>query len=175
MPLTPTHPFLPWLAYVRWPRAFSFWALTFGAMASDLEVLPLWAFTGNLNASRGLMHSLLGVFTLNAIVTILVVRYLVPPASRWFASRDPRTLRFAGQDLRRDPTGLRTVYVSAVLGGLTHLAADLPHHAFNPLLWPWIENPLKLIPIADELWWDLVWWTAFLGGFVAMMAVYWRR
>jgi len=105
VPATPLHASVPWLAYARWPAAFSFWALTLGSMVPDLEVPIVWAATGDLTAARGAMHSVVGVLTLNAAITVVAVWLLVPPLLRWVDRTWPGTdiLRFAGRDLRRDP------------------------------------------------------------------------
>src|SRR2546427_73651 len=78
VPLTPLHPVPVWLPYVRWPRAFSFWALTFGSMANDLEYVFAFLTTGHLTHGRGIMHSVLGVLTINALATIVFVYLFVP-------------------------------------------------------------------------------------------------
>src|SRR5213594_3498350 len=102
MPLTPLHAAIPWMPYVRWPTAFSFWALTLGSMVNDLEFVLLLLASGDLYQSRGFMHSVLGVLTVNAALVVVITLYVVPPAMRWFARRfkEPRIFRFAGQDLR---------------------------------------------------------------------------
>lgn len=177
MPLTPFHAVVPWLPYLRWPAAFSFWALTLGAMVSDLEVLPLMALTGDVHLARGPMHSIVGVLTVNAAVAVLAAWLLLPPVLRWVQTRwpDPRLLRFAGQDLRRDPRDLPTLYASAVFGGLTHVLVDIPTHAYNPLWWPWQTVPLTLVPFADALWWDALTTALWLVAFLAVFLAYWRR
>lgn len=177
MPATPLHALVPWLPYARWPGAFSFWAVTIGAMVSDLEVPPLLALGGDVYLARGPMHSVVGVLTVNAALTILAVYVLVPPAMRWVERRWPGRglLRFAGQDLRADPRGLGTVYASAAFGGLTHALVDLPTHAFNPLWWPWQTSPLTLVPFADEPWWDLLTTALWLAAFAAVFLRFWRR
>jgi len=177
VPPTPLHAAIPLLPYVRWPRAFSFWALTIGAMVNDLEVVPLWILVGDIYQSRGLMHSVLGVLTLNAVITAVATLYFVPPAMRWFDRRwrEPRVFRFAGQDLHRDPRDLPTVYASAALGGLTHILVDIPTHAYNPVWWPWQTVSLKIVPYADELWWDIVAGIPVLLLFGWLMYAYWRR
>ena len=98
MPLTPIHPAVPWIAYARRPSAFSFWALTIGAMSPDLEVIAIWIATGDLSRARGPMHSLLGAFTIDAFVTVLAVVFLVPHVVRWVDRtwRGTDMLRFAG-------------------------------------------------------------------------------
>src|SRR3990172_4720864 len=84
VPATPLHAAIPWIPYVRWPRAFSFWALTIGAMASDLEVVPLWLPSGQIYHPGGLMHPVLGLLTETAPIPAFATLYLVPPAMRWF-------------------------------------------------------------------------------------------
>jgi len=178
MPLTPFHAAIPWIPFVRWPRAFSFWALTIGAMVNDLEAVTIGAFTSDVYRARGLMHSVLGVLTLNAFITVLATLYLVPPAMRWFDRgwRESHIFRFAGQDLHKDPRDLPTVYASAALGGLTHILYDIPLHNYNPVWWPWQVGPLNVVPfVADLFWWDIVAGISPLLLFAWMMFRYWRR
>lgn len=177
MPLTPFHAAIPWIAYVRWPRAFSFWALTIGAMVNDLEFIPTWALSGDVETSRGLMHSVLGVLTLNAAMTVFATLYLVPPVMHWFDRRWPnhRLFLFAGQDLHRDPRDLLTVYTCAAFGGLTHLLVDLPTHTLNPVWWPWQTDPLNILPFSGDFLWQIGAGIPPLLLFVWLMYAYWRR
>ena len=177
MPATPLHASVPWLAYARWPAAFSFWALTLGSMVPDLEVPVMWTATGDLTAARGPMHSVIGVLTLNAAVTVLAVWLLVPPLLRWVDRTWPGTdiLRFAGRDLRRDPRDLATLYASAAFGGLTHVLVDIPTHSYNPLWWPWQTGPLNLVPFSDQLWYDLLTTGLWIVFFALVFRAYWRR
>ena len=178
MPLTPLHPVGPWIPHVRWPRAFSFWAITIGSMVSDLEFLPLLLLSRTLEGSRGFMHSLLGVLTLNALITVLAVRSLVPPVLRWAGRRwpsSPEIFQFAGQDVRKDPRDWLTLYTSATFGGLTHLLIDLPTHAYNPWLWPWQTVPFSILPFADDPWWDILAGIPVLLALAWILWRYWRR
>lgn len=177
MPATPFHAVVAWLPYLRWPRAFSFWALTLGAMVPDLEVPVALVLTGDIHVARGPMHSVVGVLTLNAAIAVLAVWFLVPPAIRWARRRwpNPRLWRFAGQDLLRDPRDAATLYTCAALGGLTHILVDVPTHAYNPVWWPWQTGPLTLVPFADELWWDVLTSILWFAAFVAVFLWYWRR
>ena len=178
MPPTPLHPILPWIVYVRWPRSLSFWALSVGSMVNDLEYLIAWPLTGDLSGGRGIMHSILGVLTINAILAVLIVRFLVPRVLAWAARRwpeSPEIFLFAGQDLRRDPRDWLTLYTCAAFGSLTHLLIDLPTHAANPLWWPWQQVPLTLLPFADDLWWDALAGIPVLAAFASFLWRYWRR
>ena len=177
MPLTPFHAAVPWLAYVRWPALLSFWALTLGAMVPDLEVPVYFAAFGDIYEARGPMHSLIGAVTIDAAVAALAVWILVPPVTRWIDRKWPGTdiLTFAGQDLRKDRRDLGAVYGSAALGALTHVVVDVPTHGYNPLFWPWQETPLKIVPYADELWYDVVTSILWIAFFVIVFRAYWRR
>jgi membrane-bound metal-dependent hydrolase YbcI (DUF457 family) len=146
-------------------------------MVNDLEVVLLWWLYGDVSFARGLMHSILGVLTLNAAITVVATLYIVPPTMRWFDRRwrDPRIFRFAGQDLHTDPKDLPTVYACAALGGLTHILVDIPTHRYNPVWWPWQTDPLNLVPVADKLWWDIAAGIPVLLLFVWLMYRFWRR
>lgn len=168
---------MPWLAYARWPASFSFWALTVGALVPDLEVLPLLLVT-DVHHGRALMHSVPGVLTVNAIVSVLAVRIVIPRLMRWYDRKwpdHPEGLRFAGRDLRNDPTDLGTLYASAALGGITHVLVDIPTHSYNPLWWPWQVGPLNVVPFSDALWYDVITTVAWLAFFAVVVRAFWRR
>ena len=150
---------------------FSFWALTLGSMTPDLEVIPIFLGIGDIYVARGPLHSVLGVLTWNALITVLAVRYVFPPVLRNLRKRwpDPSWLRFAGQDLREDPGRMVVLYTSAVIGGLTHVFVDLPTHIYNPLAWPWQTGSLQVLSFAIEPWWQAVTSLVWGGAFVAMM------
>lgn len=137
----------------------------------------MWLISKDIYRARGIMHSVVGVLTLNAVITVLAVFYAVPPAMRWFDRRwrEPRIFRFAGQDLHADPRDLPTVYASAALGGLTHILIDIPLHSYNPVWWPWQTVPLNVVPFADMAWWDMVGGIPPLLLFAWMMYRHWRR
>jgi hypothetical protein len=119
MPFTAFHVVPVWAAYVRWPRRFDVLALSLGAMVADLEILIVYSLTGDPFLSRGLMHSILGVLTVNLIVALLTARHLVPWAATCLDRRFPGTgwRRFAHRDLVDDRKGPSVAAVSAVLGG----------------------------------------------------------
>ena len=177
MPLTPFHLTFPWIPYARWSRLFSFWAASWGAMVPDIEVVPMFLVSRDVYVARGIMHSVLGVLTVNALVTVLIVQLVMPRVLRWTQRMwsDPSHLRFAGQDLRKDPKGLPTLYTSAAFGGLTHILIDIPVHSYNPILWPWQTVPFNILPFTDQLWWDALTGAIFFVAFLATAARFWRR
>ena len=177
MPLTPFHAAVPWLAYVRWSARLSFWALTIGAMVPDLEVPVYFALFGDIYEARGPMHSLIGAVTIDAGLAALAVWILVPPVLRRIDRAWPGTdmLRFAGHDLRKDRRDAPAVYGSAALGALTHVIVDVPTHGYNPLIWPWQQGPFKVVPFADELWYDVVTSVLWVAFFVLVLRAFWRR
>ena len=146
-------------------------------MVNDIEVPIFLAIGGDIVRARGLMHSVVGVLTLNGAITMVAVYVLVPRLMRWADRRwrDPRIFRFAGQDLHDDPRDPLTVYACACFGGLTHILIDLPTHAYNPIWWPWQRVPLTIVPFAEDILWALVAGIPVLALFVWQAYAYWRR
>ena len=146
-------------------------------MVPDLEVPVYFALFGDIYEARGPMHSLIGAVTIDAGLAALAVWILVPPVLRRIDRAWPGTdmLRFAGHDLRKDRRDAPAVYGSAALGALTHVIVDVPTHGYNPLIWPWQQGPFKVVPFADELWYDVVTSVLWVAFFVLVLRAFWRR
>jgi membrane-bound metal-dependent hydrolase YbcI (DUF457 family) len=123
----------------------------------DLEIVTIYPIGGSLEWGRGIMHSLLGVFTVNLLLTIIAARSLVP----WVATRLDRRYAgkgwrlFAGHDFVLDKKAWSVTISSAILGGLSHLGFDLPMHLDTPLLWPWRPFSISALPPGvgiDPVW-----------------------
>jgi membrane-bound metal-dependent hydrolase YbcI (DUF457 family) len=159
VPLTPFHLVPVWPAYVKWPRRCDLLALSFGAVMPDLEIVTLYPLLRTAEAGRGIMHSLLGVVTVNLVLTLIAARLLAP----WLASRLDRRFpgkgwrRFAGHDVVLDRKPWVITVSSAIIGGLSHLGLDLFVHNDTPLLWPWRGMQFSAVPWA----WDPAWIAAF--------------
>ncbi len=158
MPFTPFHVVPVWPIFVRWPGRWDVLALSLGAVVSDLEAVTAYPLTGDSSLSRGLMHSLLGIVSVNLVLSLVAARFLIPKLARRLDNRFPgrgwRT--FARRDFVGDRKPWAVTVASALVGGLSHLALDLTHHGDTPLLWPWRGEPLHLGPWASEPWSSLV-------------------
>lgn len=150
MPFTAFHVVPVWPLYVRWPRRWDLLALSFGAVMPDLEIVTVYPLTGDPEFARGIMHSLLGVVTVNLLLAAFAARVLGP----WLATALDRRFpgkgwrNFAGHDVVRDRKSIPVLVASAIVGGLSHLGIDLLHHTDTPLLWPWREAALHIGPWA---------------------------
>ena len=157
MPLTPFHAILVWPLYVKWPRRWDLLALSIGCVMSDLEIITIYPIVRTWDSGRGIMHSLLGVFTINLLLTVLAARYVAP----WLATRLDRRFpgkgwrMFAGHDIVTDRKAWPVTIGSAILGGLSHLGFDLFMHADTPLFWPWRAVPISAVPWAVDLGWSV--------------------
>ena len=155
VPLTPFHTILVWPLYVKWPRRWDLLALSIGCVMSDLEIITIYPIVRTWESGRGIMHSLLGVVTINLLLTVLSARYVVP----WLATKLDRRFpgkgwrMFAGHDIVTDRKAVPVTIGSAILGGLSHLGFDLFMHADTPLFWPWRAVPISAVPWAvDPVW-----------------------
>ena len=176
MPATPLHLVGAWAFWLASRRQGSFVAASLGSVLIDLEVPVYWVLTGfDPFHSRGLMHSLLGVFTLNVLVVGAVQRYGMPRFWRWCERRwpDRAVYIFAGVDVRADPPGPGAFYLSAVAGGLSHLWLDLTTHAFNPVLWPFTSDPMDIVPWSESLPWEIGVNLALLALLFLMLRIHW--
>ena len=128
--------------FFKWrPAAFNFFALSIGAIIPDLECPFLFPFVSDRWHARLVMHSLLGAFTVDLILTVALTLWLVPPLLKMFESRmeNKRLFNFAGVDLRQHRTSMGAVARSALLGSVSHVLLDVLHHPFNPLTFPFSQ------------------------------------
>src|SRR3989442_809281 len=122
---------------------------------SDLEIITVYPIVRTWESGRGLMHSILGVLTVNLVLAVVAARYVVP----WLATRLDRRFpgkgwrMFAGHDFVADRKAWPVTIGSAILGGLTHLAVDVFMHLDTPLFWPWRAVMISAVPWAvDPVW-----------------------
>ena len=157
MPFTPFHVIAVWPLYTRWPKRWDLLALSFGSVMSDLEVITVYPIFQTWESGRGIMHSLLGVFTVNLLLAVLAGRYLAP----WLATRLDRRFPgkgrrlFAGHDVVNDRKSWPVTIGSAIFGGLTHLGLDLFMHVDTPIFWPWRTEYIRALPfeiVVNPVW-----------------------
>ena len=180
MPATPLHTVGAW-AFLRLSGARgSLVAAFLASMTVDLEV-PFYALYGlggsdfDPYRARGILHSLLGVFTLNALVVWALWRHLMPAFWRWATRRWPeeRWYWFSGADLRKEAPNGPVFYLSTVVGGLSHLVLDLPSHSYNPVLWPYTADPLAIVPFSEDPMWDVAYMLLVFALFLWMLRRHW--
>ncbi|MEN2975174.1 MAG: DUF4184 family protein [Candidatus Caldarchaeales archaeon] len=135
MPFTPFHIVFIWpiLRKLRCDKIF----LIAGSMIPDLEI-PIMYVAG-FQITRGIAHSIIGGFTIDPLIAILVGRLIYMsgnlkrvlgindyPCSRWF-----------------------NIWMISSSGALTHVSIDYLHHSYNPILWPimleYYEGPLAYL------------------------------
>jgi len=152
MPFTAFHVVPIWPLYVKWPHRWDVLALSFGAVMPDLEILASTLLAGDLTFGRGIMHSLLGVVTLNLLLALVAARFLAPWLATSLSTRLPSAAwrTFAHRDVISERRPWLVTGSSAIIGGLTHLAIDLTHHGNTPLLWPWQDVPIRAGPWAQD-------------------------
>ena len=141
MPVLILHWPTVWPFFKKWPGAFNFFALSIGAVIPDLECPFLFPFVQDRWHARSVMHSLLGAFTIDLMLTVALTLWLVPHILRWLdaRTREKRLLSFAGVDLRTHKSSMAALTGSALLGSLSHVLVDVLHHPFNPLTFPFSQ------------------------------------
>jgi membrane-bound metal-dependent hydrolase YbcI (DUF457 family) len=177
MPLTPFHLGFAWPTWMLNRRKLHFMSLSFGAMVPDLEVPVLTVVTPELEHARGLMHSYLGALTLDILVTLFIVYFIVPPVGRWFRGHTKTKWHiFAGIDVTKAPSDPLWASLSALIGTLSHVTLDALTHPYNPIFWPYMtDRNINFMPFGDSFLSSLVFMIP-LGIIVIVMALlYWTK
>jgi len=177
MPLTPFHLGFAWPAWFLNRKKLHFMSLSFGAMVPDLEVLPLMALNGTGERARGIMHSILGALTIDILVVMLIVFFIVPPIGRWIKRHSKENWHiFAGVDVTRPPKNLMWALFSALIGTLSHIFIDLFTHPYNPIFWPYFQNrDINWMPFPDPFISSLVFMVPMGIIATALALRYWTR
>jgi hypothetical protein len=163
MPMTfPAHQGLILPLVRRWPNSFDALALSVGAAMPDItDTILSFPLNGYFKQWYG--HSLIGIFTLDLVIGLLITWLIAMFARRLFRGGDvPRRLQAfftktppnggsEGAD-GRNRVPLRLWSFSVFIGILSHIGFDLVSHNTNLLLYPWYENPHWL-----PGWWYTIW------------------
>jgi hypothetical protein len=163
MPMTfPAHQGLILPVVRRWPNSIDALALSVGAAMPDITD-SLLGFPINGYFKQWYGHSLIGIFTLDLGIGLLITWLIARFARRLFRDGDvPRRLQAfftkpppngnleaAG---RRNGVPLQLWSSSVFIGILSHIGFDLISHDTNLLFYPWYENP-RWYPS----WWYTIW------------------
>jgi membrane-bound metal-dependent hydrolase YbcI (DUF457 family) len=177
MPLTPFHLGFAWPVWLLNRRKLHFMSLSIGAMVPDLEVLPLVALNEIAERSRGLMHSILGALTVDVLVVMVFVFFVIPPIGVWMKRKSREKWHiFAGVDFMRAPNNLMCALLSALIGTLSHVLIDMFTHIYNPILWPYYTwRNINWMPFPDIFTSSLI-FIIPMGIIATVLALrYWTR
>lgn len=174
MPFTALHAGPLWAVWLRFPKRLDFVALTIGAVIPDLFE-PVLLVLGDPNlywAQRDWSHSLLGAFTYDLVLAIVMTTFVARPLLYRFDRMLPSPLwsRFGGRDYRT--SGPRSVVLlSAAIGTVSHVLLDVPFHPVSPLLFP--APRFSVVPPEYENLVFLVSGAVFAVFFLYLLYEYW--
>ena len=177
MPVTPLHLGFAWPVWLLNRRKLHFMSLSFGAMVPDLEVIPLMLLGADGERSRGLLHSLLGAVTIDILIVMFIVLFIVPPVGRWVKRRSKEKWHiFAGVDVTLPPANLAWALLSALIGTLSHVLIDTFTHIYNPLLWPYMAwHDYNWMPFQNDFMSTML-FAIPMGAIALFLALrYWTR
>ncbi len=133
-------------------------ALLVGAVIPDIEVPFLFLFFSGVFDDHFILHSLVGALSIGLVLALVVTRFLYPPIIGSVFKLDKKVLY---EKCKLTPM----LVISVVIGILSHLAVDILHHWYNPILWPWIDPHAVVGPLCI-LFANLL-GTDILGGYFA--------
>jgi len=146
-------------------------------MAPDIEVIPMMLLNSEGQHARGLLHSILGALTIDILVALFFVYFIVPPVGRWVKSHSKEKWHiFAGRDVTRVPTDPLWALASAGIGTLSHVFIAMFTHKYNPIYWPYkIAFDINWMPFENDVTSTLV-VAVPMSIIVLIMAMrYWTR
>jgi membrane-bound metal-dependent hydrolase YbcI (DUF457 family) len=124
---------------------------------------------------RIISHSLIGAWTFDLVLALIVALYIVPPLIRYLRTRtsDSRVYKFAGIDVLSQDRRLRVVLYSILIGTTSHVLVDIPYHGGSPVLYPLASIPFPLDGIL--LWKIFAQGVIFLAFFYLAYKYWWTR
>jgi hypothetical protein len=120
------------------PHRFNFFGLSIGAIIPDIEVPILYLLTGETWEARSTMHSIIGSVTIDILLALVLVIFVVPSLLRYCNKKlkNKKLFFFAKIDLRKHKTNNGILISSILIGTLSHIFIDTLHHYYNPLTFP---------------------------------------
>jgi len=177
VPIGPLHLGFTLPVFARFRARLELLPLAIGSFIPDIELLLMWPVAGSIKAARGVMHSLLGAFTIDLAFTLLFAYLVAPPLVAWYVKKvgDPSQAKFAGGDFSARPSRFGVAVGSALLGTVSHVLIDVFSHDRNPLFWPWDDGQGLHLMLLGR-WPSSVLMHALVGGLLAWAAwKYWRK
>ncbi|MHA3962003.1 MAG: DUF4184 family protein [Candidatus Thorarchaeota archaeon SMTZ1-45] len=135
MPITPLHYPLAF-ALSKTNKKLLLPGVVVGAVIPDIEVPFMWIFFNDL-PDHLILHSLVGAVTVGTLLAVVVTWLFYPPIISTI-------FRVNKDELMEVCTPSAMLFLSCLIGVLSHLLLDYPMHWFNPILWPWV-NPYDVV------------------------------
>jgi len=118
-------------------------ALVVGSMVPDLEIPIFFLVLGSQAPNRMVLHSFLGASTVGTLLATFITIWTYPPlTSKLFALNATKVKRKCSLSMN--------LFLSSLLGVLSHALLDVTNHDYNPILWPFIsisDTPSPITPI----------------------------
>ncbi len=164
-----------WPLFVYRPTKFNFYALSLGSIIADFECLVLFLLTGESLGARLVMHSILGAVTINLLIVVISVIYIVPSILNYLDRKvkNKRIFQFAQVDLREHKTSVVVIIYSGLIGTVSHVLIDLLHHPYNPLTFPFEQYYTFNLILFNDLFIANVLVNGVTGALLIIMLYYW--
>jgi hypothetical protein len=157
MPATPLHFFAIAPLYFYFPTKFDIMALLFSSTFVDLELV--YYFIVNNSAGHGLWHSYFFVLTVYPIILSVTI-FLV---KRKFGKSTLRIYNFFGLYPKKINNSFKTIYLSSLIGGVSHIFFDMWTHDYSPYI---------LFPIVGKNPFWIGNWSIIINTLVAILSIY---
>lgn len=135
MPITPLHYPLAF-AFSKTSKKLLLPGVVVGSVIPDIEVPLMRIFFSDL-PDHLFLHSLVGAVTVGTLLAVVVTWLFYPPIISTIFRMDK-------DELKEVCTLSTMLFLSCLIGVLSHLLLDYPMHWFNPILWPWV-NPYDVV------------------------------
>ena len=161
--------------FVYKPNKFNFFALSIGSIIPDLECLLLFLFIGETWGARLIMHSLVGAVTIDLLIVVLAVIFIVPVILGFMDKKieNKNYFLFGNVDLRKHKSSAVIIITSGLIGTLSHVLLDVFHHDFNPLTYPFEQYYSFNLILFNDLYIANVLMNGITGLFFILMLYYW--
>jgi membrane-bound metal-dependent hydrolase YbcI (DUF457 family) len=137
------------VAYVvhRLKKALSLPALIVGSIFPDIDVLTYFLTNSLTNGSftmgREWFHSLVGMGIFGTLGSVLLTVFIYPQVVSAF-------FRIDKKEAKKECRFSRTIVVSCLLGGLSHILIDSSCHDYNPLFYPFIRQSIDVLLFTSD-------------------------
>jgi hypothetical protein len=121
------------------------------------------------------MHSLVGAVTINLLIVVLAVIFIVPVILKYMDKKieNKNYFLFSNVDLRMHKSSAMVTISSGLIGTVSHVLLDVFHHDFNPLTYPFEQYYSFNLILFNDLFIANVLMNGITGVLFIIMLYYW--
>ena len=118
-------------------------ALIVGSIVPDIDILIYYLTVGSLNMGRELFHSIVGMATYGTLISVVITVFAYPRIVS-------TVFRLDKEETKQACRFSKTLVVSCLIGGFSHILIDSSCHDYNPLFYPFTKQSIDVLLFTND-------------------------